>query len=225
MKSESRNLLLDLDGTLIGVNESRARLEFSIRWVAWWKERIGPWQALAGLRSLVRAVKTGDGGVSTNYERGIRVLARQWNQDESAVEALLELCLRDVFYPLKKRFHSNSNAQEFVNWASNHFNLYLVTNPVWPPELVQVRLAWAGIPVERFRSFTHAKRMTHCKPSPRFFTEFLSQESLQPESCIMIGNSEKEDGIAASVGIRTFILTERLGFSDIRTHLEEKFGL
>ena len=49
-----------------------------------------------------------------------------------------------------------------------------------------------------------------CKPNPAYYEEILSKLGLDAGDCVMVGNDVQEDGAAAKLGMRVFILTDCL---------------
>ena len=202
-----KHLLIDLDGTLVNFRELRVQLEFTLRFIYWWRAWARPWRTFKGLWRLNSAVSS-DERKSSNYLKGIQAFALGSGLPEGQVSALMDECLNEIFPRLEKYFFPIPGAQEFVQWAGEHYPLTLATNPVWPPELVTMRLQWGGISMAKFGTMTHAKKMTACKPSLDYYSELLSQENLDPESCALIGNDIQSDGAAIGLGIRVFILSD-----------------
>ena len=204
-----KNLLIDLDGTLLQVNEVQAKFEFTIRAIRWWSKYSKPWKTAKALYKLTLAMKSESFSNSSNYARGIKVFAYEIGLSEDEACILLEKCLNEIFPKLSKYFSPIPGANEFVNWASNHYNLFLATNPLWPKGIVEMRVMWAGIHLEKFTSFTHAKSMTSCKSYVSFFSDLIEQNQLNPENCLMIGDNAYEDGLASRIGIDVFILSNK----------------
>lgn len=202
-------LLLDLDDTLLSVCSLRARFDFILRMLLWWLPYAFPWSTLMALKSLVNATKDARPSNQSIYKRGITAFAKRLRLPEDKVEKLLNQSVIENFKKLEKYFSPMKGAREFVQWGSQKYILYLVTNPVWPPEIVKMRLKWAGLDETLFASYTHSKKMHYCKLQHAFFQEFLQQESLDPAACLMIGNHPYEDGNAEKVGISTFLVAKK----------------
>jgi FMN phosphatase YigB (HAD superfamily) len=142
----------------------------------------------------------------TNRERLIETFARHLKlpQEEAARE--LEQSLGEVFPKLKPHFGKITGAAKFLDWAKEHYPIILATNPVWPVELVHLRMNWGGITPGIFRSITTADRMHACKPSQEYYLEILKQESFEASECLMIGNERKMDLPATRVGVAVFLI-------------------
>lgn len=88
--------------------------------------------------------------------------------------------------------------------------LVLATNPLFPKEAVEKRLSWTGIDPADFELLTHYENMSYSKPNPNYYQEILEKINADPENCLMIGNDLKEDAAAAKLGIKTFIIEDKL---------------
>lgn len=88
--------------------------------------------------------------------------------------------------------------------------LVLATNPLFPEEAVAARLGWVGIEAEDFELLTHYENMSYAKPNPNYYKEILEKIDAAPEDCLMIGNDLKEDAVASELGIKTFIIEDKM---------------
>lgn len=86
----------------------------------------------------------------------------------------------------------------------------LASNPIFPAIAQLKRGAWAGIAQSDFDYVTSLENSHYCKPDPRYYTEIADALGVKAEDCLMIGNDAEEDGVAASTGMRVFILTDCL---------------
>ena len=108
----------------------------------------------------------------------------------------------------------------------------LATNPVFPALATESRIRWAGLNQQDFELITTYENSSHCKPN---YEDILRECKLSAEECLMVGNDAEEDGIAASLGMRVFLLTDCLinrqnkdlslyphgGFEDLAAYLQK----
>lgn len=80
----------------------------------------------------------------------------------------------------------------------------IATNPVFPREAVEERLAWAGLADLPLGSLTSYENMTACKPYPTYFRQAAALEGLDPCDCLMVGDDRTLDLPASDVGMRTY---------------------
>lgn len=86
----------------------------------------------------------------------------------------------------------------------------LATNPMFPENGMLTRLGWVGLSAEDFDHITHYDNSTYCKPEPAYFCEIAEKLGVNPEECLMIGNSVQDDMAAARAGLKVFLVPEWL---------------
>jgi FMN phosphatase YigB (HAD superfamily) len=86
----------------------------------------------------------------------------------------------------------------------------LATNPIFPQIATLTRIGWAGLDPKDFEWITTYENSHYCKPNPAYYQEILTRASLTPEECLMVGNDVGEDMVAASLGMKVFLLTDCL---------------
>ncbi len=98
----------------------------------------------------------------------------------------------------------------------------------------ETRIRWTGLEPEDFEFFTTYENICWCKPNPDYYREVLRRAGLKGEDCLMVGNDVGEDMIAASLGMKVFLLTDCLinkagedinryphgGFDELRRYVE-----
>ncbi len=90
----------------------------------------------------------------------------------------------------------------------NNHTVVLATNPIFPPEAVYHRMAWAGLNAGQFELITTMDNMHFCKPNPNYYLEIAEKINCRPERCLMAGNDTLEDLIAGKVGMETFLVED-----------------
>ncbi len=201
------HLLVDLDGTLVNGDGLRPRLEF----LYWTARSLRPYgnilktlQACYRMKMAVETVLND----STNHAKMTQAFAETLGISSDEANALVEYSIRLNFPKLQRYFSPVNGAREFIQWAKERYSLILATNPVWDPEIVELRLSWGGIDIHHFKSFTHARRMHACKPHLQYYRELIHQEKLHPQQCFLIGNDPKNDLPAYLVGIPVFLVQQ-----------------
>jgi FMN phosphatase YigB (HAD superfamily) len=86
--------------------------------------------------------------------------------------------------------------------------LVIASNPLWPSIAQNKRLAWAGLGDLQFDLVTHMENMTYCKPKVEYYQEVCSKIGERPEACLMVGNDPVNDMVVASVGMRSYLVTD-----------------
>ena len=86
----------------------------------------------------------------------------------------------------------------------------LATKPVFPEIATRKRMAWAGLTPDDFEFYTTYENSCFCKPNLEYYQEVLDRMGILPEEALMVGNDVEDDMVAASLGIRVFLLTDYL---------------
>ena len=87
------------------------------------------------------------------------------------------------------------------------YRVVLATNPIFPAIATENRTRWAGLAPEDFEYCTTYENSCYSKPNPDYYRELLGKLSLRPEEVLMVGNDVAEDMVAATLGMRVFLLT------------------
>lgn len=231
-----RHLLVDLDGTLLGSRDLFLRWGFITGVIREIKKEVPGAGILTSLRALraMRLALEAPNAQIRNEVRASRAFGEALGMKEDAAQKLLHQIVKTCFPRLKPHFFPISGASDFLHWAKEHFVLHLATNPVWPREVVELRLKWAGLEPSLFQFIANAEVMHACKPTLEYYRELLTVLKVSPTECLMIGDSEKKDLPAVQVGIPVFLLgrqanahqtdkhTWKGNFSALRSMLEEK---
>lgn len=112
-------------------------------------------------------------------------------------------------------FPTLANVSEFRPEASRvidsvlaeGYQVAIATNPLFPRRAVEHRLAWAGLPVDRypFNILTSYENFHFAKPNPAYFAEILAQLGWPDGPIIMVGDdTERDIAPARRLGLATF---------------------
>ncbi|MGE5421810.1 MAG: HAD family hydrolase [Ignavibacteriales bacterium] len=86
----------------------------------------------------------------------------------------------------------------------------IATNSVFPDKAILKRLNWAGVGGFDYSLVTSYEVMHFTKPHPEYYEEILEVLGLRPERCLMVGNDVGEDMVAGRIGMKTFLVQDRL---------------
>lgn len=201
-----KHLLVDLDGTLLGNKAFPLSLDFVRKALTRLREYGGLKKRLLALVGVNVALRS-KSAKATNDVRAVQVFSHLLGIDPDEGRKVIRDSLSVLFPSLEKHFFRIPGALEFLEWARNRYPMTLATNPVWPREIVELRLKWAGVDPSMFGSITHVRRMHACKPDMEYYQEILEQEKLDPAHCLLIGDDLKMDLPATRAGIRVFIVS------------------
>jgi FMN phosphatase YigB (HAD superfamily) len=90
------------------------------------------------------------------------------------------------------------------------FRITIATNPIFPGFALLERLSWINCHDLPYQMVTTMENMHFCKPNPNYYREILDHLGATAEECMMIGNDVEEDMVAALVGFKTALVTDRL---------------
>jgi len=210
-----RHILIDLDGTLLGARDLPLTLDFLKQTITALKVHGGWFRAMRAIRRVKSELQAPPKRIqgearTTNEFRAVEIFSRAIGLPAAQAAEVLKKTVPSIFPSLQRHFFPMAQAHDFLDWAEVEFGrrgLTLATNPVWPLELVKMRMAWADIDPERFGYITHAGVMHSTKPHLEYYEEILEQLKLKPEECCLIGNDVKMDLPATRAGIPVFIVT------------------
>lgn len=86
----------------------------------------------------------------------------------------------------------------------------IATNSVFPYRAIQSRLEWAGIGDFPYELLTCYENMHYCKPNLEYYEEIAANIGIEPSACLMVGNDTDEDLVAGKIGMKTFLIEDRL---------------
>lgn len=210
-----KHLLVDLDGTLLGNRPLSLGADFLKRTFTELKEYGSVGKIAKALMSIQREF-TRPSSELTNDLRVVELFAKQMNLSVEEGRRVLREGALLIFPDLRRHFYPIEGAKEFLDWAKDRYSLTLATNPVWPPEIVELRVQWAGIDPKIFGSMTHIRKMHACKPAARYYKDILEQQNFRAEDCLLIGDNVKMDLPATKVGIRVFIVSKKSRLGGLR---------
>ena len=134
-----------------------------------------------------------------------------WNEPDMRPH-LQDYYLR-VFPQLQTLTAPMSGAVELVQALQQAgLELAIATNPLFPRLAVEHRLAWAGLPVDRY-SFvlvSSYEELHFAKPHPEYYTELLGRLGVRAHEAAMIGNEFDNDiKPALDLGMAAYHVSDR----------------
>lgn len=212
-----KTLLIDLDGTLLDNERWNLSVAFIKKMLGQMSARVGWRRALFGLIAVKRELENTKNSGQSNIERGHLKFAQRLKIPEGLSEKLYRDLLKGVFPGLARYFAPKEGAKEFVSWAATQYRLVLATNPVWPSEIIEMRLEWAEIPRTNFGFISDASQMSTIKPTVKYYQDLLQKTSTRVEECLLIGNDRKMDLPATQLGIPVFLVRKAETLTSIKT--------
>lgn len=206
-----RNLLFDLDGTLLPMEMEQFVRDYMKRLC----KKLAPYGY--DPQKLTAAVWTGmesmicNDGSRLNEEAFWEVFQKELGDQIREYEGVFLEFYENEFQEVAKSCGYHPKAKETVRSLKEMgYHLILATNPVFPPVATHSRIRWAGLVPEEFEYITTYDNSSYCKPNPLYYRELTEKLRLDPGECLMVGNDVEEDMSAEQIGMDVFLLTDCL---------------
>ena len=204
-----RAVLFDLDDTLLG-NSNEAFLppyfQALQRRAA---SLMPPDEFLAQLLASIQYTILHPDPQRTNDEVFWEHFLAALDVDPRRLRALIDDFYARDFPTLQRYTRRLPEARRVVQTAFDcGFIVVIATNPLYPRQAIEQRLAWADIADFPYALVTTAENMHACKPQPAYYREIAQRIGQPPQACLMVGDDLANDiRPAAAVGMRTFWIT------------------
>lgn len=206
-----RAVLFDLDGTLLPMDMDGFLHAYLSRLVG----------ALAAHgyepKALSRAILGGtdamllNDGRMTNEEIFFTTASALYGQDLRRDTALFDEFYKTEFPRVQTACGYQPKAAELLRFLHERgMRTVLATSPLFPRMATEERMRWAGVSPADFELYTTYEDARHAKPNPAYYEDVLQACGLLAEECLMVGNDVSDDMIAATLGMRVFLLTDCL---------------
>ena len=206
-----KNILFDLDGTLLPMDQDKFAKGYFGRLV----KKLAPLgydpqKTVDGIWAGTAAMVKNDGTV-TNEEAFWKKFSEIFGEKSLDDKPVFDEFYRVEFEEVKSDCGFNPDAAKAVKGLKERgFRLILATNPIFPAVATESRIKWAGLDKEDFELYTTYEDSHYCKPNPEYYREITEKLSLDPAECLMVGNDAEEDTAAEKLGIKVFLLTDCL---------------
>ncbi len=188
-------ILIDLDNTLL-INNSDQFIQAYLQKIG---QFLSDWPAEIVIKELLAATQK-----MIQKDTPAQTLKQEFDQffypglgiKESALRERLGIFYRQIYPALREMTRPDPDAEKLIDYFfQKKYPIVIATNPVYPRTAILQRLAWAGLPVERFPFELIASYETFhfCKPNPAFLAEALSQLGWPDQPAVMIGDNLQED--------------------------------
>lgn len=205
-------ILFDLDGTLLDIDMNEFIPRYLSRMAVFARKRGVPHQ---GLPERVMAATDCMIQNKNHTLTNIEVFEAAFFQGQTGMEQKFEGFF-DAYYELEfdGLRHGENPFAETTALVQAAFEggrrVAIATNPVFPDIAVRKRLGWAGIGHHAYHLITSCDNMHYTKPHREYYLEIAELLDVEPQRCLMIGNDVDEDMVAGQIGMKTFLVTDRL---------------
>ena len=202
-------VLFDLDGTLLPMDQdifTESYFKLLVRKMAPYGYE--PRALIDGIWAGTAAMVKND-RVCSNEDAFWRKFADIFGEQAIGHKPLLEEFYAVDFQAAEAFCGKNPAAADAVRKIKSlGFRVALATNPIFPAPATESRIRWAGLSPDDFEFYTTYETTDCCKPNPHYFLRVAERIGLDPSECLMVGNDMSEDTVAASIGMKVFIITD-----------------
>ena len=207
-----KTILFDLDGTLLPIDTDRFVHEY-MKELGGYAGHLVPPNQLAEqvMASTYQMIKNTDPAM-TNAQVFAADFFSKVARDEAELMPVFDAFYRERFPRLQAACPGLPGlAQEVVQTAVDKgYEIVLATNPLFPRAAIEERMRWIGVQEMPWRLVTTYEEMHACKPQPAYYREVLEKIGRSPAECLMVGNDMDEDGVAATLGVDVYFVTDHL---------------
>ena len=206
-----KNILFDLDGTLLPMDQDKFANGYFSRLV----KKLAPFgfdpkKTVDGIWAGTAAMVKNNGDC-TNEQAFWNKFGEIFGEKAIKDKPVFDEYYRVEFQDVKTDCGFNTQAAGTVKkLKKDGFKLILATNPIFPAVATESRIKWAGLDKDDFLLYTTYENSHYCKPNPEYYREICEKLSLNPTECLMVGNDAEEDAAAEKLGMKVFLLTDCL---------------
>ncbi len=201
-------VLFDLDNTLIHFSERKFAESYFARITSVFADLMPPDKLMERLFISTQALMNNNGEMSNadhfmnSFSAGLDIPRDElWKRFIDFYEAEFDRFRDIVSVP-------DGVHDMFLKLKRKKVKLVIASNPMWPSIVQMKRLAWAGLGDMEFDLVTSIENMSYCKPRLEYYLEICRKIGVKPEECLMVGNDPVNDMIVASIGMKTYLVTE-----------------
>ena len=203
-----KNVLFDLDGTLLNMGESAFEKEYLQRMVLFLERRY-PGEGKAIVKAVgygSEAMKKSDGSRS-NAEVFWEAFVQASGKARAELEPVItEYYLTDFSHIGDTYVPDADMAQAVRLLAQKGYRLLVATTPIVPHIANVQRVAWSGLGDINWEDITSFEDYNWVKPDLRYYQQICDRFGFVPEECLMVGDSLVKDYPATELGMDFYLI-------------------
>lgn len=206
-----KNILFDLDGTLINTKQDRFNdtyykrmLEKAIK-LGYYNDNFMEVFS-KGLLTMIN-----NDGKKSNKKAFLDYVTSKTDIDEEKIVKLLDDFYDNEYNELNGYIEKISITNKAVSLLKQKgYNLILATNPLFPKEAIVKRANWGGIDCDVFSYITSYENSSYAKPNVNYYMEILEKNNLDANETIMFGNDLVEDLAIEKINVPCYIIKNNM---------------
>ena len=204
-------VLLDLDDTLIATRIDTF-FPLYLRELGEYSSRFAPPEEfierlMGAFYKTIRAYEPSD----PLYPRLMRHLTSAFGIDEAALDLHFDAFYGERYGALRGNIQPRAGSLRLLDLLFERgIQVVVATNPGLPYAAISQRMAWGGIPPERynFALITSLEEMHFGKPYAEYYAEIAARLDVEPGEALMVGDDWGNDIVgAAEAGLHTYWVT------------------
>lgn len=203
-----KTILFDMDGTLLNMGESAFEKEYLKRMVLFLEKRY-PGKGKDIVKAVgygAEAMKVSDGSRS-NLDVFWKAFTKVSGYSRHEMEPVITMYYLTDFTHIGDDYVSDGDMQAAVRLLNEKgYQLLVATTPVVPYIANAERIRWTGLADIPWLDLTSFDGYSYSKPNPAYFRQVCEKFHLQPEECMMIGDSLTKDYPATELGMEFFLI-------------------
>jgi len=201
-------VLFDLDNTLIMFDETVFFKEYTKKIFAHFADLMTV-EDFTNKLLLSTFVMVKNNGEQTNVDTFMESFSNGINADKDDVLQRFVYFYENEFEQFKPLTSSIKNTYDVLYYIQQKgLKTVIATNPMFPMNVQEYRINWAGIDNLSFDLITAADNTPFCKPNLEYYRYICMKISVPPESCLMVGNDPFNDMVASKIGMKTYLTTD-----------------
>lgn len=213
-KSLDKNIkaiLFDLDGTLLDVNLDMFISQYLRLLAKSVAHIIPPKKFISKIIEASKAVEKNNGFI-TNIDVYAEAFFPLEGHLREEIEPYFDGFYKNDFQNLRQYAQRKPEAREVIQIAFNKgYDVVIATTPLLPATAIEQRLEWAGVAdfpyllITTIENSCATKSLSHLV----YYEQILDKIGWPAESCLMVGDEEK-DMVAARLGMKTFFIEGKI---------------
>ena len=206
-----KNILFDLDGTLLNMDQDKFLELYMLSLYNYSKEEYKDVYELINLIKKGVYLMVNNNGELTNEEVFYNHFKSFHKDKTDTLLKKYEEYYNSDFIITKESTSLKKVAPLLIKELKEKgYNLILATNPIFPRIATLNRIKWAGLNFDDFELVTTYENSKFSKPNIKYYENILSKLNVKPEECLMVGNDVNEDMIVERIGTKVFLITDCL---------------